>query len=134
MLCEVLRNEKYTIELRSRTSTHRSKFYREINVNSRDKIKSIKARCGGLCQQCLYWEGMVAHFYSANTGKAKELKSLLGYIVSYRTDLAVEEDFVPDGKNKEKRLEARREERKIMENIMNIEQSMKLKVINIIQY
>lgn len=77
----------------------------------------------------------MAHVYSANTGKAKELKSLLGYIVSYRTDLAMEEDFVPDGKNKEKRrLEARKEERKIVENIMNIEQSMKLKVINIVQY
>ena len=50
----------------------------------------------------------MAHVYSANTGKAKGLKSMMGYIVNYRTDWAMEEDIVPDGKNKEKRkLEAR---------------------------
>lgn len=53
----------------------------------------------------------MAHVYIANNGKAKGLKSMLGYIVSYRTDWATEEDFVPDGK-KQQREEERLGERK----------------------
>lgn len=54
----------------------------------------------------------MAHAYSANTGKAKGLESTLGYIVRYRPDWAMEEDFVPDGKKTNRRVEARRRKEK----------------------